>query len=432
VGNKNDYLTLEESALTLGRPVSFLTATISEGKLSAKAAGGRWLISLRDLDKLKRSLPPDPERIVPDFISDIPPKKPQPIPSTKPTIKTRDTPAAKSGASNSTPTESEPRRRMKDLDKQIRGINEQIKAEAQRHRRAVRSGSHSSKAALKNLLRQLWQLKKQRYEAQAALSKEAQARKKQTKKPKAKKQRGRSIYDVDDRARGHRLFGQIEALERRIKLESAKYKEAAQNGRFYDVEVLKRLVMERADLEKQYAKIPDPLGLLPPLVRAWPKKAGQQKGKAPKRPSGQGSSPAEVPKVPPSSVLPMRHLSWRVLPPGELSVNAVSQHYDRLQRQNPRIKYERERITKAFSLNPEQCYVGKDELEGYIVFTFAHTPKALLECPVFGNAIYIIDSDWKRWSRMTKRELLAHSHDVTRIIHRGDWFREVKRELGIR
>jgi hypothetical protein len=34
--------------------------------------------------------------------------------------------------------------------------------------------------------------------------------------------------------------------------------------------------------------------------------------------------------------------------------------------------------------------------------------KALLESPVFGNAIYVINSDWKRWPRMTKQELLAH------------------------
>jgi hypothetical protein len=29
----------------------------------------------------------------------------------------------------------------------------------------------------------------------------------------------------------------------------------------------------------------------------------------------------------------------------------------------------------------------KESLPGYIVLTFVHTPKALPECPVFGNAI---------------------------------------------
>jgi hypothetical protein len=45
MGNKKDYLTLDESALMLGRPVPFLTNLLSEGKLGAKLAGGRWLIA---------------------------------------------------------------------------------------------------------------------------------------------------------------------------------------------------------------------------------------------------------------------------------------------------------------------------------------------------------------------------------------------------
>jgi hypothetical protein len=133
------------------------------------------------------------------------------------------------------------------------------------------------------------------------------------------------------------------------------------------------------------------------------------------------------------TVVPMKHLPWRVLPPGELSVTTLHQHYHRLQQQNPHVRYERERITNAFSLHPDQCYVGRDEFEGYMVLTFAHTPKALLECPEFGNAIYIINSDWKRLSSKTKQELLAnHSGEITKMVHKGDWFSRVKRGLGIR
>jgi hypothetical protein len=130
---------------------------------------------------------------------------------------------------------------------------------------------------------------------------------------------------------------------------------------------------------------------------------------------------------------PMRRLPWHVLPPGELSATTLHQHYHRLQQQNPCVRYEIERINKAFSLHPDQCYVGRDEFEGYIILTFAHTPKALLECPVFGNAIYIINSDWKRLSSKTKQELLTnHSGEITKIVHKGDWFTRVKRRLGFR
>lgn len=134
-----------------------------------------------------------------------------------------------------------------------------------------------------------------------------------------------------------------------------------------------------------------------------------------------------------SFAVPTQRLTWRVLPPGQLSVETVLEHYGKLQRMNPHIVYDRERIRKAFSLGPDRCYVGTDEFEGYIVLTFAHTPRALLECPKYGNAIYVLDSDWKRWSRMTKQELLANrSGEVSRIIHRGDWFWRVQCLLGVR
>ncbi len=76
MGNKNDYLTLEESARMIGRPDSFLKALMSEGKLGAKLAGGRWWISVRDLEELRQNLPLEPEKVVHNFLSD-PSERPQ-------------------------------------------------------------------------------------------------------------------------------------------------------------------------------------------------------------------------------------------------------------------------------------------------------------------------------------------------------------------
>lgn len=128
---------------------------------------------------------------------------------------------------------------------------------------------------------------------------------------------------------------------------------------------------------------------------------------------------------------PMTRLPWRLLPPGELSVQKVLQHYNKLEYHYPDIRYEKERISKAFSLGPNGCFVGTDEYEGYIVFTFAHTSRVLMECPVFGNAIYILNSDWKRLSRLSKQDLLLRP-DTVKIVHKGDWFLRVKRELTMR
>lgn len=126
-------------------------------------------------------------------------------------------------------------------------------------------------------------------------------------------------------------------------------------------------------------------------------------------------------------------LPWRLLPPGEVSESVVLKHYEDLAQNDTLTRYEPERIRKAFSLGPDACYVGTDEFYGYVVFTFPHTEKALLECPIYGHAIYILDADWRRLSRLSKGALLAdRKRGVRKIIHRGDWFARVKRALEFR
>lgn len=125
-------------------------------------------------------------------------------------------------------------------------------------------------------------------------------------------------------------------------------------------------------------------------------------------------------------------LPWRLLPPGELSIERLRLHYKGLQQRDPHIRYDPERIEKAFSLEPERCYVGTDQFDGYVVFTFARTERALLECPIYGNAIYVLGPDWRRLSKMSKQELLSgRLRGVDKIVHKGDWFSKVKMTLGI-
>lgn len=127
-----------------------------------------------------------------------------------------------------------------------------------------------------------------------------------------------------------------------------------------------------------------------------------------------------------------KHVYWRLLPPAKLSREELRRYYDGLQARNPRTEYDWERVEKALELGPNQRYEEIGGVEGYIVFTFPYTSSVLLECPKVGNAIYVIHSDWERWSRMSKPELIADtSGEVIRIPHQGDWFGKVKRELEI-
>ncbi len=128
-----------------------------------------------------------------------------------------------------------------------------------------------------------------------------------------------------------------------------------------------------------------------------------------------------------------RRLPWRLLPPGELTRETVMAHYNGLGRSRPDVRFDPERIEKAWSLGPTGCYVGEDEFDGYVVFTYPRTSKALLECPVYGHAIYVLGPDWERLSRLSKRELLAdRTRGVLKIVHKGNWFARTKAALGLR
>lgn len=128
-----------------------------------------------------------------------------------------------------------------------------------------------------------------------------------------------------------------------------------------------------------------------------------------------------------------RKLQWRLLPPGKVTRPGIHRHFDELRKRRPSMEFDRDRIDKAMDLQPKELHEEIDAgVEGYIVFSFEHTPSVLLECPRVGNAIYVVHRDWELWSRMTKQELMADdSGAVVRIPHRGDWYARVKRELEI-
>ena len=61
---------------------------------------------------------------------------------------------------------------------------------------------------------------------------------------------------------------------------------------------------------------------------------------------------------------------------------------------------------------------------------FAQHAVAVFECPVVGNALYLVRGSWQLAARKSKHELL---HDrtgaVRRIIHVGEWRERVRAAL---
>ena len=138
----------------------------------------------------------------------------------------------------------------------------------------------------------------------------------------------------------------------------------------------------------------------------------------------------------PDSKVPTSLSPWRLVPPSEMNPTGLRRHYDELQRRNPGVRFDPDRLDKALSLKPDHGLRNWEGFDGYVLYTFPSTGSALLECALVGNAIYVIHSDWERWSGQTKGELKAEADrggEVVRIEHRGDdWFGRVRRELGVR
>lgn len=123
---------------------------------------------------------------------------------------------------------------------------------------------------------------------------------------------------------------------------------------------------------------------------------------------------------------------WKILPPGEHPFQQILAYFEEVRRRRPEIRVDEDRLSKVESLNPDQRFTGEDEFDGYIVFYFDRTEMAVLESPMFGNAIYIIRGKWRSLSRKSKGELLArHSRTVKRLIHRGDWFARLSKLIEV-
>src|SRR5699024_11054250 len=69
----------------------------------------------------------------------------------------------------------------------------------------------------------------------------------------------------------------------------------------------------------------------------------------------------------------------------------------------PVIKHRLETITQY---TPTQIVLGKAGFDGYMVFCWEDKDLYILEHPNYGNATYVFREDWKRYSNLTKREII--------------------------
>jgi hypothetical protein len=132
----------------------------------------------------------------------------------------------------------------------------------------------------------------------------------------------------------------------------------------------------------------------------------------------------------------LEHLSWELLPEGEWLFKELTNHFRRLTtipKWNNK-PFDEERLEKIERLlKPNKCYIGKDEFDGYVVYCFNWTQHVLLECPVYGNAIYIINQGeftWQEIAKATKWEARTkYSSQVKVINHSETWLERLEQNL---
>lgn len=136
--------------------------------------------------------------------------------------------------------------------------------------------------------------------------------------------------------------------------------------------------------------------------------------------------------LPPPGVTYVAHLQFELLPPGAWDPSHVIDYYRQRETAtwlgNRQIDVQR--IADLIKLNPSRCSVGKKMWLGYILFEFERSAAVALDCPITGNAIYVLSGNWREMLGHSKQTLLTRfANNTTRIIHKGEWQKRVKQTL---
>lgn len=134
--------------------------------------------------------------------------------------------------------------------------------------------------------------------------------------------------------------------------------------------------------------------------------------------------PRPAPQKPIEQAENVTHVPWVILGSKIRSLPELQSYLRVYQQRGQRrpAAYDMERIAIAIQHQPSAVYLGKDEFDGYLVLYYAQHQLAVFECPIVGNALYLVRGDWQTLARRSKAELLHdESGNIKRIIHHGAW-----------
>lgn len=129
-----------------------------------------------------------------------------------------------------------------------------------------------------------------------------------------------------------------------------------------------------------------------------------------------------------ASIIKVRKVHWRILPPGEYpweKAKGYIKEVTRLLKDSERhvVEYRIEQITRQV---PDLIALGTGGFDGYFVFGFTMKGLFVLESTHLDNATYVLKSDWQSLSGLTKKEILAGQLHHERLIHSSSWTRNLR------
>ena len=93
--------------------------------------------------------------------------------------------------------------------------------------------------------------------------------------------------------------------------------------------------------------------------------------------------------------------------------------------------YDLNRLYKAITLEHDGVKLGEHDFKEYVIFSFEGAQIAILECPIIGNAMYVLEGNWRYLLRLSKA-VLAERHDDVRIVHDRELLPELHQRIQTR
>ncbi len=121
--------------------------------------------------------------------------------------------------------------------------------------------------------------------------------------------------------------------------------------------------------------------------------------------------------------VPLKRLNWHILPPGERPWTQLQKELRPIIETAPegnRVVIEN-RLETINEHKPDFAAVGHGGFHGYIILGFPEKELYVLESLLYGNATYLLGSDWEALSRLTKAQILQENLQKGRVIHRNGW-----------